>query len=365
MSTRKSSTVTGASAEKSTDWTKVPDEELATDLDDMDSVGDAKAREKCRRLRAAHDAEIRRAEEARQEAERKRQVEEAERRRKEEEARRQREAEAEKKREAEKRKQAAAAEARKRQRADSEAQASGSWANASACIRCARLGFTCVIPTGVKKHSACGSCAKAKERCKWPEIGLSASRTATSPRGGQKKKRVRKTADEDDDDEIVILSGWKTKQQGGGESLKEITDRWWGELIWAVSTRMDVANGHLERIASTAQSSRRKMQWHHLLMEGLVGQQQVLLSKLVEVVGAAGSGGAREVVEDPEEPKGPQGTQGEGSGGQEETKGVPGGVPEDEPEDAPGNEPENGAGAEDGAGEEAQKDKGKGKEKAT
>ncbi|KAG6330910.1 hypothetical protein ID866_8177 [Astraeus odoratus] len=33
---------------------------------------------------------------------------------------------------------------------------------------------------------------------------------------------------------------------------------------------MDVANGHLERIASTAQSNRRKIQWHHL-MEGLVG----------------------------------------------------------------------------------------------
>ncbi|KAG6327033.1 hypothetical protein ID866_12056, partial [Astraeus odoratus] len=344
MSTRKSSTVTGALAEKSTNWTKVPDEELVTDLDDMHSVGDVKVREKHRRLRTASEAE---------------------RRWKEEEARHQREAEAEKKQEAEKRKQAAAAEARKQQWADSEAQASGSQANVSACIRCARLGFMCVIPTGVKKRSVCRSCAKAKERCEWLEIGLSASRTATSPRGGQKKKRARKMADEDDDDEIVILSGWKTKQQGGGESLEEITDRRWGELIWAVSTCMDVANGHLERIASVAQSSGRKMQRHHLLMEGLVGQQQVLLSKLVKVVGAAGSGGAREVVEDPEEPKGLQGTQGEGLGGQEETEGVPGGVPEDEPEDVPGNEPENGTGAEDGAGEEAQKDKGKGKEKAT
>ncbi|KAG6327187.1 hypothetical protein ID866_11900 [Astraeus odoratus] len=61
-------------------------------------------------------------------------------------------------------------------------------------------------------------------------------------------------------------------------------------------------------------------------MEGLVGQQQVLLLKLVEVAG---------------------------------------GVPEGELEGVPGNEPEDGAGVEDGAGEEAQKkDKGKGKEKA-
>ncbi|KAG6326482.1 hypothetical protein ID866_12606, partial [Astraeus odoratus] len=33
---------------------------------------------------------------------------------------------------------------------------------------------------------------------------------------------------------------------------------------------MDVANGHLERIASMAQSNGQKMQWHFLLMEGLV-----------------------------------------------------------------------------------------------
>ncbi|KAG6328427.1 hypothetical protein ID866_10661 [Astraeus odoratus] len=52
------------------------------------------------------------------------------------------------------------------------------------------------------------------------------------------------------------------------------------------------------------------MQWHHLFMEGLVGQQQLLISRLVELSGATGSG-----------------------------------VLEDEPEDAL----ENGAGAEDGA----------------
>ncbi|KAG6327389.1 hypothetical protein ID866_11700 [Astraeus odoratus] len=254
-------------------------------------------------------------------------VEEVEKRQKEEEERHQKEAEAEQKREAKKAKRATAAEARKWHHADSEAQASGSQMNA------------------VKKRLACGS-------------------TATSPRGGQKKKQVRKTADKDDDDEIVILSSWKTKQQGGGESLKDITDRQWGELIWVVSTRMDVANGHLERIASMAQSSGWKMQCHYMLMEGLVGQQQMLLSRLVEVMGATGSGGAREVVEDPEEPKGLQEMQGEGSGGQEETEGVPGGVPEGELEDVLGNEPEDGTGAEDGAGEEAQKDKGKGKEKA-
>ncbi|KAG6326479.1 hypothetical protein ID866_12611, partial [Astraeus odoratus] len=43
---------------------------------------------------------------------------------------------------------------------------------------------------------------------------------------------------------------------------------------------MDMANSHLERIASTAQSNGQKMQCHYMLMEGLVGQQQLLLSKL-------------------------------------------------------------------------------------
>ncbi|KAG6327300.1 hypothetical protein ID866_11790 [Astraeus odoratus] len=126
---------------------------------------------------------------------------------------------------------------------------------------------------------------------------------------------------------------------------------------------MDVANGHLEKIASMAQSNRQKMQCHYVLMEGLVGQQQVLLSKLVEITSAAGSGGSKEVIEDQEELKEPQG---EESGGQEgDTEGVPGGALEGEPEDAPGNELEDSTGVEDGAGEEAQKkDKGKGKEKA-
>ncbi|KAG6327139.1 hypothetical protein ID866_11951 [Astraeus odoratus] len=126
---------------------------------------------------------------------------------------------------------------------------------------------------------------------------------------------------------------------------------------------MDVANGHLERIASAVRSNGRKMQWHHLLMEGLVGQQQMLISRLVELLGAAGSEGAKEVAEGREEP---QELQREGSGGQKgETEGVSGGVLEGEPEDALGNEPENGTGAEDGTEEEAQKeDKGKGKEKA-
>ncbi|KAG6331531.1 hypothetical protein ID866_7558 [Astraeus odoratus] len=34
---------------------------------------------------------------------------------------------------------------------------------------------------------------------------------------------------------------------------------------------MDVANGHLDRIASTVQSNGHKMQWHYIFMEGLVG----------------------------------------------------------------------------------------------
>ncbi|KAG6328783.1 hypothetical protein ID866_10306 [Astraeus odoratus] len=99
-------------------------------------------------------------------------------------------------------------------------------------------------------------------------------------------------------------------------------------------------------------------QW---LPEEDMGQQQVLLSKLVKIVSTAGSGGSKEVIKDQEEPKEPQG---EESGGQEgDTEGVLGGALESEPEDVPGNEPEDGAGAEDGTGEEAQK-KDKGKEKA-
>ncbi|KAG6326877.1 hypothetical protein ID866_12212 [Astraeus odoratus] len=364
MSTHKSSMITGALAKKTVDWMEVPDEELATDLDNTDLVGNTKAREKRRRLCMAHDAEIRRAEEACQEAEQKCQVEEVERRWKEEEERQQKEAEAEQKRKDEKAKRAAAAEARKQQQADSEAQASGSQMNASVCIRCTRLQLSCIIPAGVKKWLVCGSCTKAKERCEWPEVEMTASRARTSPRAGEHKKRAKKAANGDDNDEIVILSSRKTSRQGGGKTLKEITDRWWCELIQAVSTHMDVANGHLEWIASVAQSNGCKVQRHHLLMEGLVGQQQVLLSKLVKGAGAAGSGGAGEVIEDPEELKEPQETQGEGSGGQEETEGVPGGAPGDEPENALGDELENGAGAEDGTEEEAQKDKGKGKEKA-
>ncbi|KAG6327689.1 hypothetical protein ID866_11400 [Astraeus odoratus] len=136
----------------------------------------------------------------------------------------------------------------------------------------------------------------------------------------------------------------------------------WGEPIQAVPTHMDVANSHLERIVSTSQSNSWKMQQHHLLMEGLVGQQQLLVLKLVEMVSAAGSGRAKEVVEDPEEPKELQEMQGEGLGGQEETEGALGeglgGAPE--------NELGNGLGVEDGAGEEnpQEKTQDKGKERA-
>ncbi|KAG6327189.1 hypothetical protein ID866_11902 [Astraeus odoratus] len=211
MSTCKSSTVMGALAEKSTNWTKVLDEELVTDLDDTDLVGDAKAQEKHRRLCAVHDAEIRRAEEARQEAEWKCQAEEVERHWKEEEEKHQRKAEADQRRKDEERKQAAAAKAKKWQQADSEAQASRSWTNASACVQCARLGLSCLIPMGVKKRSACRSCAKAKEHCEWPEVGLMASRVTMSPQGREQKKWAKKVADDDDDDEIIVLSSWKTK----------------------------------------------------------------------------------------------------------------------------------------------------------
>ncbi|KAG6328420.1 hypothetical protein ID866_10670 [Astraeus odoratus] len=125
---------------------------------------------------------------------------------------------------------------------------------------------------------------------------------------------------------------------------------------------MDVANNHLERIVSVAQSNGWKMQWHHLLMEGLVGQQQMLLSKLVMMSSAKGSGGVIEVIEDQEEP---QESQGEESGGQDsKTEGAmgegPGGVPEDEL----GNELENDTGAEVGTKEDGQQSKAKDKGKA-
>ncbi|KAG6327739.1 hypothetical protein ID866_11349 [Astraeus odoratus] len=127
---------------------------------------------------------------------------------------------------------------------------------------------------------------------------------------------------------------------------------------------MDVANGHLERIASAAQSSSCKMQWHYLLMEGLVGQQQLLLSQLVEIMGAVESGGAKGTTEGAEEP---QELREEGSGDQEEEmQGVPGGALENALEDVPGEELDNGTGLEDGAETEGQrsKAKGEGKEKA-
>ncbi|KAG6327174.1 hypothetical protein ID866_11915 [Astraeus odoratus] len=114
----------------------------------------------------------------------------------------------------------------------------------------------------------------------------------------------------------------------------------------------------------------KTVDWMKVLDEELVtdlddmDSQQVLLSKLVEIVSTAGSGGSKEVIEDQEELKEPQG---EESGGQEgDTEGVPGGAPEGELEYVLGEEPENGTGAEDGAETDGQqsKAKGKGKEKA-
>ncbi|KAG6327136.1 hypothetical protein ID866_11953 [Astraeus odoratus] len=288
----KSSTVTGALAEKSTDWTKVPDEELVTNLDDMDLA------------------------------------EEVERHWKEEEERWQQEAEAEQKWEAKKANCCCSGQ----KAAAGQFRGSGK-----------QKPGECIL--GVKKRLACRWCTKAKEWCEWLEVEMLVSRAGTSPQGREHRKWVKKVADNNDDDEIVILSGQKTKWQGGSETLEEIT------------------NSHLEKIVSMAQSNRQKMQCHYMLMEGLVGQQQVLLSKLVEIASAAGSGGSKEVIEDQEELKEAQREESEGQEG--DTEGVPGEVPEGELEDVLGNELEDGAGVEDGAGEEAQKkDKGKGKEKA-
>ncbi|KAG6329383.1 hypothetical protein ID866_9706 [Astraeus odoratus] len=181
--------------------------------------------------------------------------------------------------------------------------------------------------------------------------------------GREKRKQVKQTADNDDDNEIVILSGQKTRWQGSGETLEEITNQQWGELIQVVSTCMDVANGHLEKIVSVAQSNSCKMQWHYMLMEGLMGQQQLLLSRLVEIAGAMESGGAKGTTEGQE---GPKELQGEELGGQEgETEGALGEGLGGALENAPGDELGNGTGVEDGVREEAQRmDKGKGKEKA-
>ncbi|KAG6328197.1 hypothetical protein ID866_10892 [Astraeus odoratus] len=219
----------------------------------------------------------------------------------------------------------------------------------------------------IKKRLACGLCAKAKEQCEWLKVEMMVSRARMSPQGREHKKQVKKVGDNNDDDEIVILSGLKTRQQGAGGTLEEISNQRWGELIQAVSTCMDMANGHLERIASMAQSNERKMQWHFLLMEGLVGQQQLLVSRLVKLSGATASEWAKGVAKGQEELKE---LQGKGSGGQDgETEGVPGGALEGEPEDVPGNEleddagAEDGTGAEDGAGEEGQQSKAKGKDK--
>ncbi|KAG6329603.1 hypothetical protein ID866_9486 [Astraeus odoratus] len=178
------------------------------------------------------------------------------------------------------------------------------------------------------------------------------------------QEMAKKVVDDNKDDDIVILSGQKTKWQGGGETLEGISNQQWEELIQAVSSCMDIANSHLEKIASAAQSNGCKMQCHYMLMEGLGGQQQMLLSRLVEITSTAGSGGSKEVAEGQEELREPQG---EGLGGQEgEIQGVPEGVPEGEPEDALGDESENGAGAEDGTGEEnpQEETQGKGKERA-
>ncbi|KAG6327195.1 hypothetical protein ID866_11894 [Astraeus odoratus] len=321
MSTHKSSMTTGAPAMKTVDWTKVLDEELATDIDDTD-------------LR--YKGQKRRDERPNGSARRKRQKN-AGRRRRRGDKRRQRQSR------------------NRRMRRGDKPLLQRPESNSGLIQRSRQVGAGRMC---VKKWSVCGSCTKAKERCEWPEVEMMASRAGMSPWGGERKKQMKKV-DGDDDDEVVILSSQKTKRQGGGETLEEVTDQWWGELIQAVSSHMDIANGHLEQIVSAAQSNGHKMQQHHLLMEGLVGQQQMLVSRLVEIASAAGSGGAGEVIEGSEELKEPQETQGEGSGGQEGTEGAPGEGPGGVLEDALGDEPENGARLEDGAGEEGQQSKGK------
>ncbi|KAG6326965.1 hypothetical protein ID866_12124 [Astraeus odoratus] len=307
MSTCKSSMTTGTPAVKVVNWTKVPDEELATDIDDMDSR--YRGQRKCIKRQRSENRS----------------------------ARWKRQKNAGKKRRRGNREKQRQSRSRKLRRLDEPLLQRPE--NGSGLIQRPRQ-VEAGIPAGIKKRLACGLCAKAKERCKWPEVEMMVSRAGMSPQGRECKKQVKKVADEDNDDEIIVLSSWKTKQQGG------------------VSTHMDIANGHLEKIAITAQSNRQKMQCHYMLMEGLVGQQQVLLSKLVEIMSTAGSGGSKEVIEDQEELKE---LQGEELGGQEgDTEGVPGGAPEGEPEDVPGNELEDGAGVE---GQQSQA-KGKGKEKA-
>ncbi|KAG6326863.1 hypothetical protein ID866_12225 [Astraeus odoratus] len=165
-----------------------------------EDLGNTKAWEKHRRMCMACDAEMQRAEEVHQEAEEqewKYQAEVVEKCWKEEEEWQQKEAEAKQKWEAKKARRAAAAEARKQQQADSEAQASRSWENMSVCQEKVSMQ---VVHKGQRVMAG------------------------MSPQGGECKKWAKKVVDNNDDDEIVILSSWKTKRQGGGKSLKEITD---------------------------------------------------------------------------------------------------------------------------------------------
>ncbi|KAG6326789.1 hypothetical protein ID866_12301 [Astraeus odoratus] len=198
MSMCKSSMTMGTLAVKGIDWMKVPDKELATDLDDMDLVGNAKAPEKHRRLCAACDTEIQRAEEVHQEAEErewKHQAEEVEKHQKEEEVRQREEAEKEKKRKAEERKQ-------------------GKW-ELGKCVHMYQMH-----EAGAYMHHT-----------NWGQEVFGMWVMCEGQGMMEHKKQVKKVADNNDDDEIVILSGQKTKWQGGSKMLEEISNQWWGELI--------------------------------------------------------------------------------------------------------------------------------------
>ncbi|KAG6329021.1 hypothetical protein ID866_10068 [Astraeus odoratus] len=204
MSTHKSSMIMGAAAEKIVDWTKVPDEELATNIDNTDSVGDAKSQEKHRRLHMACDTEIWRVEEAHQEAEEqewKHQAEEVEKCWKEEEERHQKEAEEQKQ------------EAKK------------------------------VCKAGVfVPHTNRGQEMFSMQVMHEGQGML------------EHKKWAKKAADNNNNDKIIMLSGQKTKWQGGSH----IQPHGCGQRPPREDSQQQVLLSKLVKIASTAGSGGSK-----------------------------------------------------------------------------------------------------------
>ncbi|KAG6327780.1 hypothetical protein ID866_11309 [Astraeus odoratus] len=227
MSTQQNSANAGILA-AAKDWTKASQAELAWNENDPVPITKAKFNKLCccKHIREEEEQKWCEAEEAE-----KHQVEA-------EEAKRQAEVEAWVKaaKEVERKWKEAKAQ-KKRQQVESAA-------GEAQCLCCARLNSPCKISSGTRKRMACMRCAKAKERCKWPEVevGLvkkTVTTMTTSPRGGEKKKRVKQATqkEEGDDEGEPVLVGTQSVSKGGSrgrESYQEMVDHQWGKLIEAV-----------------------------------------------------------------------------------------------------------------------------------